>query len=160
MISLIACLSKNKAIGLNNRLLYHIKVDMARFKQLTVGHTILMGRRTYDSLPHGALPGRRNIVLSRQALTLSDCEVYSSLEEALKHCATDESIYIIGGAELYEQTIGMAQRLYLTVVDDFPACADAFFPPFEADFKLISISQYEKSEDSCYAFAFLDYIRK
>ncbi|KGI59974.1 dihydrofolate reductase [Prevotella sp. DNF00663] len=159
MINIIACLSKNRAIGLNNQLLYHIKADMARFKQLTMGHTILMGRRTYDSLPHGALPGRRNIVLSRQLQTLPDSEVYASLEMALEHCAEDEYIYIIGGAELYEQTIGMAQRLYLTIVDDRPMYADTFFPLFESDFKLVSISQYEKSEDAHYAFAFLEYVR-
>ena len=84
MLSIIACISKaNRAIGYQNRLLYHIKSDMTRFRELTTGHVIIMGRKTYESLPNGALPNRCNIVVSKSRKELPNCEVYASLEEAL-----------------------------------------------------------------------------
>ncbi len=131
MISLIAAVAKNRAIGYKNKLLYWVPADLKRFKALTTGHTIIMGRRTYDSLPKGALPNRRNIVLSRTTRQLPGCECYPSLEEALKHCADDEEIFVIGGESVYRQALPLASCLYLTEIDDTPAEADAFFPDYE-----------------------------
>ena len=102
MISIIAAVAKDRAIGNKNKLIYWLPNDLKRFKALTTGHTIIMGRNTYLSLPKGALPNRRNIVLTRSQTAFPDCDVYSSLEEALAHCTPDEDIYIIGGASVYQ----------------------------------------------------------
>ena len=96
-ISLIAAVARNRAIGKDNKLIYWLPDDMKRFKALTTGHTIIMGRRTFESLPKGALPNRRNIVLSRTVGCFPGCDTFSSLEDALAHCAEDEDIYVIGG---------------------------------------------------------------
>lgn len=93
-ITLIAAVAQNRAIGYQNKLLYWLPNDLKRFKALTTGHTIVMGRRTFESLPKGALPNRRNIVLSHTTGELPGCEVFRSFDEALAHCATDEHIYI------------------------------------------------------------------
>lgn len=130
VINLIACIDRNGGIGYQNRLLFHIKKDMERFRLLTTGHTIVMGRKTYDSLPNGALPNRRNIVISKQDIHLAGCEVYHSMEEALLVCQ-EEEVFVIGGASIYEQTLKLAQRLYLTIVDQTTVNVDATFPPFD-----------------------------
>ena len=96
MISVIAAVAANRAIGLENKLLYWLPNDLKRFKALTTGHTIIMGRRTFESLPKGALPNRRNIVISRTQTSFPGCDTYSSLEEAIAHCAADEDVYILG----------------------------------------------------------------
>ena len=85
MITIIAAIAANRAIGLNNKLLYWLPNDLKRFKALTTGHTIIMGRRTYESLPKGALPNRRNVVLTRTLTDLPGCDIYTSLDEALAH---------------------------------------------------------------------------
>lgn len=128
VISIIACITKNSAIGNNNQLLFHIQEDMKRFRALTMGHTILMGRKTFESLPQGALPERRNIVVSRTLSRIAGCEVYPSIELALATCQDEEEVFIIGGADIYAQTLSIASRLYLTIVDTSIANADAFFP--------------------------------
>ena len=130
MISIIAAVAKNRAIGYQNKLIYWLPNDLKRFKALTTGHTIIMGRNTFLSLPKGALPNRRNIVLSRTTSAFPGCEVYASIEEALKHCSAEEDIYIIGGASVYKQALPLADRLCLTEIDDTPAEADTFFSPY------------------------------
>lgn len=147
MLSIIACISKeHRAIGYKNRLLYAIPSDMTRFRELTTGHTIIMGRKTFESLPNGALPNRRNIVISKTREQITGCEVYTSLEEAL--AARKESVgnkktvgnkeevgskeasdecFIIGGASIYEQALPFADKLYLTIVEKEPEHADTFF---------------------------------
>ncbi len=92
-INIIAAVAKNRAIGYNNDMVYFIKEDLRRFKQLTTGHTVIMGRRTFHSLPKGALPNRRNIVLSRTETNFPGCDVYTSLSEALKHIADNEKSF-------------------------------------------------------------------
>ena len=128
VISIIVCLAKNRAIGFQNHLLYHIPEDLHRFRDLTMGHTIIMGRKTFESLPHGALPHRRNIVISSSQKMITGCEVFVSLENAIKQCHENEEVFIIGGESIYQQSINKASRLYLTIVDDTPSHADAFFP--------------------------------
>lgn len=162
MISIIVCIAKNRAIGFKNKLLYWLPNDLKRFKQLTTGHTIVMGRRTFESLPKGALPNRRNVVLSRQAdACFEGAEHYTSLEEALTHCRPDEDIYIIGGATVYQQAMPIADRLLVTLVDDTPAEADAFFPPIEPDvWKEVGREEHSIDEKHLFHYTFVDYERK
>lgn len=160
MISIIAAVARNGAIGFRNRLLYWLPNDLKRFRQLTTGHTIIMGRRTFESLPKGALPDRRNVVLSRRPLVLPDAEVFPDLESALQACA-GEDIYIIGGASVYEQALPLADRLCLTEVNDIPAQADAFFPFFDADdWEVERSEEHIPDERHAHAYRFVDYVRK
>ena len=160
MISIIAAVAKNRAIGFKNKLIYWLPNDLKRFKALTTGHTIIMGRNTFLSLPKGALPNRRNIVLSRSQKTFENCDVYASLEEALQHCTPDEDIYIIGGASVYRQALKIADRLCLTEIDDTPAEADTFFPPYEDDWKEESREDHPIDDRHDFRYSFVDYIRK
>lgn len=130
VINLIACIDPRGGIGYRNHLLFHIKKDMERFRLITTGHTIIMGRKTYDSLPNGPLPNRRNIVITHQDIHLDGCEVCHTLEEALQIGQGEEEVFIIGGSSIYAQTIEKAHRLYLTIVDQNAPEADAFFPSY------------------------------
>ena len=167
-ISLIACIAKNGAMGYQGKLLYNLPDDMARFRQLTSGHTVIMGRKTYESLPGGALPNRRNIVLSHSLNSLPDCEVIHTLEEALKNCKNhsalnnivNDPIYIIGGAEIYQLALSYATDLHLTIVDDTTKKADVFFPLTEKDIKEMllqgwSIKEEVNKHTNEYAYKFL-----
>ena len=158
MISIIAAVAKNRAIGYKNKLLYWLPNDLKRFKALTTGHTIIMGRKTFESLPKGALPNRRNVVLSRSEKEFPGCEVFPSLKEALKHCQPDENVYIIGGASVYSQAMTVADRLCLTEIDDTPAEADAFFPPYD-DWNVAGREEHDVDEKHAYRYAFVDYVR-
>ena len=158
-INIIAAVAQNRAIGFENKLLYWLPNDLKRFKSLTTGHTIIMGRRTFESLPKGALPNRRNIVLSKTQAKLEGCEVFSSLNEALANCQQNEDIYIIGGAHVYEQAITKANRLCLTEIEDTPEQADVLFPPYE-NWKEVSREAHEKDEKHQYNYAFVDYVRQ
>ncbi|MGN1376109.1 MAG: dihydrofolate reductase [Prevotella sp.] len=155
-INIIAAVARNRAIGKDNKLIYWLPNDLKRFKALTTGHTIIMGRKTFESLPKGALPNRRNIVLSRSKNIFSGCDCYASLEEAIKHCSEEEDIYIIGGASIYEQALGIADRLLLTEIDDEPEDADAFFPDY-GQWKLISVEKHRKDDKHSYDYTFSDY---
>lgn len=129
MISIIVAIARNRAIGFENHLLYRLPDDLKRFKALTTGHTIIMGRKTFESFPKGALPNRRNIVLSRnKAAVFPGAETFSSLQEALSHCKEEEEIFIIGGESVYQEALPLAQKIYLTEIEDTPQEADAFFP--------------------------------
>lgn len=162
MISIICALAQNNAIGYNNKLLYHLRADLQRFKALTTGHTIIMGRRTFESLPKGALPNRRNIVLSRQSnISFPGTEVFPSLTEALKACATDEQIYIIGGESVYAEALPLADKLCLTHIEAIPEHADAFFPPFDqSEWKPSFSEHHEADEQNATPYRFVDYIRQ
>ncbi len=157
-INIIAAVAKNRAIGFENKLIYWLPNDLKRFKALTTGHTIIMGRNTYLSLPKGALPNRRNVVLSSTISELPGCDVYPTLDAALKSCRPDEDIYIIGGARVYEQAISMADRLCLTEVNDTPAQADAFFPDY-SDWQVVNQEAHPKDERHAFEYAFTDYER-
>ena len=159
MITIIAAVAKNRAIGYKNKLIYWLPNDLKRFKTLTTGHTIIMGRNTFLSLPKGALPNRRNIVLSRSAKAFEGCDVYPSLEAALEHCAPDEDIYIIGGASVYRQALPLADRLCLTEIDDTPAEADTFFPPYEDDWQVENREDHPVDDRHAFPYSFVDYCR-
>lgn len=159
-INIISAVARNRAIGYNNNLLYFIKEDLRRFKQLTTGNTVIMGRRTFESLPKGALPNRRNIVLSRTKKDFPSCDVYTSLDEALQHIGKDEKAFIIGGASVYKEALEIADRLYLTEIDAIPENADVFFPEYDNNIWTIETKEeHVKSEDTP-TYAFVDYVRK
>ena len=157
-ISIIAAVAKNRAIGFENKLIYWLPNDLKRFKALTTGHTIVMGRNTFESLPKGALPNRRNVVLSTTVKELPGCEVFPTLDAALQSCQPDEDIYIIGGARVYEQAISKADRLCLTEVDDIPAQADTFFPDY-SDWQVVNKEAHPKDERHAFEYAFTEYER-
>ena len=160
MLSIIACISQtNRAIGYQNRLLYHIKSDLTRFRELTTGHAIIMGRKTYESLPNGALPHRRNIIVSSSMKEMEGCEVYPNLEAALKAAeGKTEETFIIGGESIYRQSLPAAHKLYLTVVDATPQQANAFFPEINPEeWELI---EKEMRNENGLSFSFLTYLKK
>lgn len=157
-INIIAAVAENNAIGFENKLLYWLPDDLKRFKALTTGHTIIMGRKTFESLPKGALPNRRNIVLSRNITELPGCEVFPSLSAALEKCEETEEVYIIGGSTVYAEAITIASRLCLTEIHDTPASADAFFPDYSA-WREVWREEHYKDEKHSQNFSFVDYER-
>lgn len=160
MISLIAAVAQNRAIGQNNQLLWHLPEDLRHFRDTTRGKTVIMGRKTWESLPAAfrPLPGRRNIVLSRDLNYIAPgSEICHSLDEALALTRNDDEIFIIGGAELYRQALPLAQRLYLTEVAE-SSTGDAFFPEFsQVDWQ--EISRIPQRSASGLEFAFVLYRR-
>ena len=157
-ISMIAAVARNRAIGFQNKLIYWLPNDLKRFKQLTTGHTILMGRHTFESLPKGALPNRRNCVLTTSTASLPGCECFRTWDDFIATCQPDEHIYIIGGASLYRQLIDKADRLCLTEIDDTPAEADTFFPDY-SDWKEVWREAHSSDERHAQRYAFVDYER-
>jgi dihydrofolate reductase len=135
-VTLIAAVAQGGAIGRGNELLCRLPEDMAHFKALTLGHPVIMGRKTWDSIPakFRPLPGRRNIVLSRQpGLVLEGAELFASLEAALAACASEAEVFVIGGAEIYALALPHADALELTEIDASFEGADAFFPAWCAE---------------------------
>lgn len=157
-IHMIAAVARNRAIGFKNKLIYWLPNDLKRFKQLTTGHTIVMGRRTFESLPKGALPNRRNCVLTRTTKVLPGCECFRTWDDFIASCRPDEDIYIIGGASLYRSLLDCTDRLCLTEVDDVPAEADTFFPDY-SEWKEVWREEHPADERHTYAYAFVDYER-
>jgi len=128
MISIIAAVSEDKGIGRANELLWHISEDLKRFKDLTMGKTVIMGRKTWDSLPRKPLPGRRNIILSDiPEECFEGAETAFSLKDALDKCRDDEEVFVIGGGSVYSQFMPYADRLYITRIHR-RAEADVYFP--------------------------------
>ncbi|KXB33294.1 dihydrofolate reductase [Bacteroidales bacterium KA00251] len=132
MLSLIVALGADNSIGKGGDLLWRLPGDLKRFKETTTGHSIIMGKKTFLSLPKGALPHRRNIVVSTTLSPQEGVEVYTSLEKALEAVKGEDEVFIIGGAMLYETTLPYADRLYLTRVSASFPDADTYFP--EIDF--------------------------
>ena len=157
-ISLLAAVSKNLCIGKNNTLPWHIPEDFAFFKQYTMGKTIVMGRKTWDSLPKKPLPQRRNIVITRQDnLHLAGAECVSSLDDAIELLKDEDEIIIIGGEKIYKQFIEKATDLYLTEVD-ISIDGDAYFPNFDRN-KWQVISHQSNRSIKNIDFAFVHYQR-
>lgn len=160
-LALIAAIAKNNAIGIENKLIYWLPNDLKRFKELTTGHTIIMGSNTFRSLPKGALPNRRNIVLSRKTAAFASAETFSSLEDALDNCKDEDIVYIIGGETLYRTAMPIADILCLTEIDDTPENADAFFPAFDRkEWEVIEKSCFPKDEKHDKEYSFVTYIRR
>jgi dihydrofolate reductase len=156
-ISIIAAVSVgNRAIGYNGGLCYQISEDLAMFRRLTMGHPIIMGSTTYKSLPAGALPGRRNIVITSKDEPIPGCDLYKSLTDAISSCSTDDHIFIIGGAMIYKTALPLVNTLYLTEIFDTPRNCDTFFPPYHGDFICVE-REYHMSQGL--RFEFTKYIR-
>lgn len=134
-ISIIVATTANNAIGRGGDLLFHISDDLRYFKRVTTGHAIVMGRRTFESFPNGALPNRRNIVLSRNAdYHPPGAEVYADLDAALAAVPdTDGEVFIIGGGQVYARALDRASRIYLTQIDTVVDDADTYFPDIDPD---------------------------
>lgn len=132
-INLIAAIGKNNELGMNNDLIWRIKEDLQFFKQTTMGHPVVMGRKTYESLPK-ILPGRKNIVISTSEIINNEIEIYKSIKEFLvKYQNTDDEIFIIGGASIYKSFIDLATKMYLTEIEKEEINADVYFPKFNPD---------------------------
>ena len=162
--SIIVAIAKNFAIGKNNDLLYHMPADMRHFKETTMGHTVIMGKNTFASFPRRPLPGRRNIVLALPHEIPEDkegAEWVTSLDAALQLCSTEEEIFFIGGAYVYRQTLSLADRLYLTIVDDEPKDADAWFPVINyEEWNVESREDFPADERHAYPYSFIKLARK
>lgn len=157
-LSLIVAVAENWAIGKDNNLLWHISDDLRRFKTLTTGHCIIMGRKTYESFPKRPLPNRRNIVItSNMKYHDEGCEVVHSVQEALEQCESDEQPFIIGGATVYGQFLPFVAKIYLTkVFATFEA--DTFFPPINPEeFREVSVSEVFTDEKSGLRYQHLEY---
>lgn len=161
ILSMIVAVAANQAIGFENKLLYWLPNDLKQFKALTTGHTIIMGHNTYLSLPKGALPNRRNIVLSSRVQQYPNTEHFTSLSEALEACKEGEEVFIIGGAMLYTEAMKQADRLYVTHIHDTPTQADTFFPAIEANCWIAKSRDDHPSDDKhLYSYSFVTYERK
>jgi dihydrofolate reductase len=161
LLTLLAALDRNQAIGKGNALPWHLPDDLKRFKALTLGHPILMGRKTAESLGR-ALPGRANLVLTRSGRAPFDgMRAVASIEEALEIAGTsDAELCVIGGAEIYALTLPLADRLHLTHVDTVVEDADAFFPAFDAeDWQVVARESHAADAKHAFAFEFIDYVR-
>ncbi len=159
-ISLIVAVASNLAIGLDNKLLWHISDDLRRFKSLTSGHAVIMGKNTFLSLPRRPLPHRRNIVLTHEhGFQHEGVDVVHSLAEAMQLCEGQDETFVIGGASIYRQFMPFVSRLYVTwVYSDFEA--DAFFSPIdETVFRQESISERYVDENSGLSYAYAEYQR-
>jgi dihydrofolate reductase len=161
-ISIIVAAADNNVIGANNGLLWHIPADLKRFKSLTTGHAIIMGRKTFESIGR-PLPNRRNIVVSSSLQSLSGVELSSSLHAAVALAQSngeDSEVFIIGGGSIYRQALPLSQRIYLTRVHASPA-GDTYFPPIDTvTWQLVASSDMLRCEQSGVEFEFLEYVRR
>lgn len=162
IISLIAAVSENGVIGKGGKLPWNLPADLKHFRELTRSHSVVMGRKTYESIGHPLLR-RRNIIVTRQkGLKLEGCEVVCSIEEAIKlvQASTSDEAFVIGGAEIYRQALPLAHRIYLTRVHA-EIEGDAFFPEVDwSEWKEVSCERYEADAETPYPYTFLVYERK
>lgn len=159
MISIIAIVAKNRAIGCNNKLLYDIPDDMKHFQSITTGHVVIMGENTFHSMRDLPLPNRVNIVLTlNNSFKAENCLVAHSMEESIKlgKAQNKGEIFFIGGGMIYKQALHLADKLYLTIVDDEPGEADTFFPDY-SEFK--NIIKTEARESKGYKYNFVELTR-
>ena len=160
MITIIAAAASNNALGKDNQLIWHLSNDLKRFKKLTSGNAIIMGRKTFESFPK-ALPNRNNIIITRDTnYTANNAVITHSLSEALTHVKEDEIPFIIGGGEIYKQTMDLAHRIELTRVHhNFEA--DTFFPDIDPTiWKEVKREDHFKDEKHPYDFSYITYERK
>lgn len=160
-ISMIVAIDQKNGIGLNNSLLTHISNDLKRFKKITSGHTVIMGRNTWESLPKKPLPDRKNIVLTRNKnLNFEGAVTLSSKEDVLELIAENEEVFVIGGADIYKLFFSETSKLYLTKIHKIFA-ADAFFPPIDKDdWEVIEEEKITNDELVDFNYSFIDLERK
>ncbi len=157
-LSIIVATAKNRVIGVNNTLPWHLPEDLKRFRALTTGHHIIMGRKTYDSLGR-LLPGRTTVIVTRnQAYKVEGAIVVHSLEDAIAACGDDQEVFLIGGAELYQDGLKLANKLYITEIDaEYEG--DAFFPEFDLSEWNVEAAESYISANGL-SFRYLTYQRK
>ncbi len=162
MISIIVAIAENYAIGKKGDLLCHLPADLKHFKEITSGKTVLMGERTFYSLPKHPLPNRRNIVLTDvQGKTFEGAEAVYSLEELCAKVQGEEEAFVIGGGMVYRQMMPIADKLYITHIHHSWEDADTFFPEIKEDeWKLISSEKHQADEKNPYDFTFCTYNRR
>lgn len=159
MIAHVTALSENRVIGVDGDLPWKISADLKHFKALTLNKCIIMGRKTFESLPSGALPKRTNIVITRDAhYKAENCVVVNSIDKAIAYAksVSSDDIMIVGGAEIYKQTLAIADVLYLTLIHE-NISGDAYYPEWEQDFKLVESNSHEENS---HKFTFCKYVRK
>ncbi len=156
MIKIIVATSKNRIIGNDNKLIWKLSSDLKRFKELTTGNPIVMGRKTFESIGK-PLPNRRNIIITRNNdYIVEGCEIVSSLEEAL--LLTNNNCFIIGGGEIYKQALDITDKIYLTLVHkDFEG--DTIFPELGKEWAKISRKDFEADDKNQYKYSFIEYER-
>lgn len=159
---LIAAVANNNVIGRDNKLLWHLPADLKHFQKLTMGHTLIMGRKTFESIGK-ALPGRRTIIVTRQSdYKAKGCETASDLKEAICKVREESEVFVAGGGEIYRQVMGLhyARRIFLTrVYANFEG--DSFFPNIDPEkWELVEREEFQPDEKNPYPFAFLTYKRK
>ncbi|MDF2432594.1 MAG: dihydrofolate reductase [Mucilaginibacter sp.] len=157
-ITIVVAISENHVIGKDNKLLWHLPADLKHFKEITTGHTIIMGRKTYESVGR-PLPNRRNIIITRQAISIDGCEVVHSTEAALSLCAGEQEVFIVGGAEIYKQALKLTNRIYLTIVHaEFDG--DSFFPEIDKnEWKEVYREDHEPDQKNLLPYSFITYER-
>ena len=162
MISIIVAVAENYAIGKKGDLLCHLPADLKHFKEITSGKTVLMGERTFYSLPKHPLPNRRNIVLTDvKGKTFEGAEAVYSLEELCAKVQGEEEAFVIGGGMVYRQMMPIADKLYITHIHHSWDDADTFFPEIkETEWKLISSEEHQADEKNPYDFTFCTYNRR
>lgn len=159
-VNIIAAVAANRVIGRENGLPWRLPADLKHFKALTMGHHLLMGRRTFDSIGR-ALPGRTTVVISREKdFAANGVLTASSIEHALEIAAADDEVFVCGGAQIYEQTLHRADRMFITQVHA-DVSGDAFFPDFDdvAEWRLFDREDFESDEKNDHPFSFLTYLR-
>lgn len=155
IISIIAAMSRNQVIGQNNQLPWHLPVDLAHFKKTTLGKTVIMGYKTFESIGCRPLPKRRNIIISRQKRELNGAECFSNLEAALATCSAEAEVMICGGAEIYRMALPIAHQMYLTIVD-VDIAGDTYFPDWNhSEWKVIARSAHPADAENQFACEFL-----
>ena len=160
MLTLIAATSTNNALGKDNQLVWHLPDDFKRFKSLTSGHYIIMGRKTFESFPK-PLPNRTHVIITRQKNyeAPEGCIVVPSLEKAIEICPENEEVFIIGGGEIYKQSIDIADKVELTRVHTTVE-ADTFFPEIDSkNWKIVFEEHHKKDEKHAFDFTFITYVR-
>lgn len=161
-ISVIVAVAENRAIGKGKRLLCHLPGDLKLFKDLTSGHAVIMGRNTFESLPNGALPKRRNVVItSNKSIVYPGVSVVHSIQEALERCKDEDEAFFIGGATVYREALTFADLLYLTKIHHRFEDADTFFPVVDwTAWEEIRREDHPSDETHAYPYTFLTFRRK
>lgn len=159
MITIIVAVAANGVIGDKNALLWHIREDMVRFRTITSGHPVIMGRKTYESIGR-PLPKRTNVVITRSDLQIEGCRVVHSLDEAFEMFEPSEEVFVIGGAQIYEQALSKADRILLTIVHR-PYEGDTSFPTIDPSvWEECSRERFERGEEFDAPFSFVEYRRR
>ena len=160
LVSAIVAAAENNAIGKDNQLLWHLPNDLRFFKRTTSGHTVIMGRKTYESVGR-PLPNRRNVVITRQPdYAIAGAEVFHSLDDALDSCTDGTEVFVVGGAEIYQRALPVVDRIYLTRVHA-AIPGDSFFPELDKQtWRLVSEDRHPADERHAYGYTFMVYERK